>query len=228
MADRELVLFFNVHRLDALEQQLEKQGKSIETEMTAALHALYEENVPAAERAEVESLITKEEAEEQAQREAARKFAVIHFHEQDDDYYFTSENRKDFYSAACLYRYDIKDEVDIYTLPSFAQHFGEHQMIDGLTFSVLCDAMPNDPRITAAMVFDFENGTVSVCESSDNAWWTYALKDVSAAVYRADRKTGLNPNMRREIFDEALAGKEIDVDPVDGLDAQDAAPGMQM
>jgi len=50
-----------------------------------------------------------------------------------------------------------------------------------------------------------------VCQSSDNAWWYYDLKDVSSAVYRADRKSGLRPNAREEIFSTALGGKELTV-----------------
>ena len=61
------------------------------------------------------------------------------------------------------------------------------------------------------MEFNFEDGTVGVCQSSDNAWWYYDLNDVSAAVYRADRKSNLRPGAREEIFSAALEGKELDV-----------------
>lgn len=69
-----------------------------------------------------------------------------------------------------------------------------------MTFSVLCSAMPNDPRITALVEFDFDHDTISVCESSDNAWWTYNLKDVSTAMYKAERKEGLSLDARHEIL----------------------------
>lgn len=223
MADSDLTVYYNTHRLAALERILSESGSSLATELLHELDALYKHLVPEDEQEAIEARIAREQAEENAAREAARRFAVIHFCSEEDDFYFTTELRKDFYSAAHLYREYMKDEVGTSTLDSLARHFEEYQMIDDLTFSVLCDAMPNDQRITSLMEFDFDHGTVSVCESSDNAWWTYDLKDVSSAVYRAERKTGLRMETRREIFHEALAGKEIVMDepnetPVEGLD----------
>ena len=61
------------------------------------------------------------------------------------------------------------------------------------------------------MEFDLEDGTVGVCDSSDNAWRYYKLKDVSTAVYKAERKSGLRWSEEQEIFTKALSGKEIDV-----------------
>ena len=92
-----------------------------------------------------------------------------------------------------------------------------------MTFSVLCNAMPNDPRITALVEFDFDHNTVSVCESSANAWVSYNLKDVSAAMYKAERKEGLSLDARHEIFAAALEGKEITFDEV-----EDESPDLQM
>lgn len=228
MADTDITLFYNTHRLSALERILTESGSSLESELLHELNDLYKNLVPEDERSEIEFRIERENASENAAREAERRFAVIHFHEGDDDFHFTSELRNNFYSAAYLYRRDLKDEVGKYTLDSIARHFGEYQAIDELTFSVLCDAMPNDQRITALMDFDFDNGTVSVCESSDNAWWTYALNDVSAAVYRAERKSGLSLETRREIFSEALAGKEIAMDgEAECIEGSDS-PAMQL
>lgn len=228
MADTDITLFYNTHRLTALERILTESGRSLENELLHELNDLYKNLVPEDEQTEIESQIERETAAENAAREAARRFAVIHFHEGDDDFHFTSELRNSFYSAAYLYRRDLKDEVGKCTLDSLARHFGEYQAIDELTFSVLCDAMPNDQRITALMDFDFDRGMVSVCESSDNAWWTYDLNDVSAAVYRAERKSGLNLETRREIFSEALAGKEIEMDGENQDVEESDSPTMQM
>ena len=76
------------------------------------------------------------------------------------------------------------------------------------------------------MEYDLENGMVSACESSDNHWLTYNLKDVSTAVFRADRKSNLSLKERNEIFQEALHGKEIEFDGQD-FD-EDPVPTMTM
>ena len=88
--------------------------------------------------------------------------------------------------------------------------FGVHQPIDDLTFSVLCAAMEHDDRITALLEFDFDDGTISVKEQGDSEWRTYRLKDVSTAVYRAERKSTIPIAARELIFEEALRDREID------------------
>lgn len=178
MTDEEIVLYFNEHRLAKLESYLLKDGSSVEHELQNLLDRFYEQTLPEHERMEVEAKIELEREREAATREASRRFAVVHFHEGDDDFFFTSELRNSFYSIANLYRSTLKDEIGKYTLESIAQsNFSGCQTINDMTFSVLCNAMPNDPRITALVEFDFDHNTVSVCESSDNAWWTYNLKD---------------------------------------------------
>ena len=100
------------------------------------------------------------------------------------------------------------DEVQA-QLDSIANEFSEPQFIDPLTFSVLCDAMQNDTRISAAIEFDFENQVASVYERSTEEWKAYDLADMSEAVFHAERKKGLSLETRRAIFEEALNGKEI-------------------
>lgn len=85
-----------------------------------------------------------------------------------------------------------------------------HEPLTPEAFAKLVESAPNDHRITAMVEFDFENYTVSACESSDNHWWTYNLKDVCTAVFYADRRSGISSKARREIFDNRLEGKEID------------------
>ena len=210
MNDQEIVLYFNERRLEVLEAWLLKSRSSPEHELQSALNTLYEQTVPQDQRIELEAQIELEREHEAAAREAARRFAVVHFHEGDDDFFFTSELRNSFYSIANLYRSTLKDEIGKHSLDNVVLHaFIGCQPIHEMTFSALCDAMPNDHRITALVEFDFDHNTVSICESSDNAWWTYALKDVSTAVYKAERKEGLTLDARREIFSTALEGKEI-------------------
>lgn len=211
MTDEEIVLYFNEHRLAKLESYLLKNGSNVEHELQNLLDRFYEQTVPEHERMEVEAQIELESEQEGTAREAARRFAVVHLHESgDDDFLFTTELRNDFYSMAYLYQHELKDMVGTYTLDSLADRFGSYQAINAPTFSVLCDAMPNDPRITALVEFDFEHNTVSVCGSGDNEWRAYDLKDVSAAMCRAERKNDLSLVTRREIFNEALVGKEIE------------------
>ena len=228
MSDTELRLSFNSHRLSALERILTESGSSVENELQHELNDLYKNLVPEDEQNEIESRIERETAEENATREVAKRFAVIRFQENRDDIHFTVPLRDGFFSAANLYSHYIKDEVGKYPLEIIAGHFGDYNPIDGFTFSALCDSMPNNQRITALMDFDFDDGTVSVCESSDNAWWTYTLEDVSTAVYHAERNTEFPFETMREVFYMALAGKDIDMGSDEQMLAEDDTPTMQM
>lgn len=204
MSDIDVTVRYNQHRLNALKRVLEEQGKEIEPEMYHALDTLYKKSVPAEEQSEIESLIMRETKEPTGQ-----SFAVVHMHENDDDFHFTTELRNSFYNAAYLYSHYLQNDIGKLTLDSLAFQFGCCQPIDEVTFSVLCDTMPNDNRITALLEFDFDNGIISVCDSSDNHWQTYNLKDVSAAVCQSERKSGLTLQTQREIFEVSLQGKEI-------------------
>lgn len=140
MTDEEIVLYFNEHRLAKLESYLLKDGSSVEHELQNLLDRFYEQTVPEHERMEVEAQIELEREHEAAAREASRRFAVVHFHEGDDDFFFTSELRNSFYSIANLYRSTLKDEIGKYTLDSIAQsNFSGSQTINDnwiITFTV--------------------------------------------------------------------------------------------
>lgn len=223
MGDRDITIFFNDDKLNALERRLAPQGRTIEGTLMLHLDKLYAELVPASERSEIDQRIAQERAQAEAEREAARRFAVIHLHDAENDYQLTSELHTDFFQAARLYRLITKELKGPGSLVDrMSKSFMAHQSIDPRTFSELCDRMPYDSRITAIIEFDFEEGAVGVCQSSDNSWWYYNLKDVSNAVYRAERKSDLRWDTRKEIFESSLEGKELDVYGEE--ESQDEAP----
>ena len=92
MTDEEIVLYFNEHRLAKLESYLLKDGSSVEHELQNLLDRFYEQIVPEHERMEVEAQIELEREREAAQREASCRFAVVHFHEGDDDFFSLPRN----------------------------------------------------------------------------------------------------------------------------------------
>lgn len=206
MSDIEITLFLNEHRFAALEQALTEQDSSVEDYLKESFVDRYESLIPEERREEIETLIQQEE---QRQLEAGRQFAVLHFHEEGDDYHFTSELRDGFYSAAHRYQDEIQDKLGRQTLDSLALAFSEHQPIDEITFSVLCDAIEHDRRITAILEFDFDSGIVGVREQNDLQWRAYQLKDVSIAVSKAERLPHLPLAAKEIIFEDALQDREI-------------------
>lgn len=207
MADTDLTLHLSKQQVSALTDALSLQDETIEEKMLESFQSLYEQLVPESKRAEIDTEICRQNL--QSTEEASQRFAVVHLHDETDDIHFTTELHDDFYSIASLYNNDLKNDVGRLTLDSIANEFSEPQFIDPLTFSVLCDAMQNDKRISAAIEFDFENQVVGVYDRGAQKWKAYDLADMSEAVSHAESKKGLSLETRRAIFEEVLNGKEI-------------------
>ena len=61
MAIKGIMIHFNLHRLEALEQALSKQGLELDMVLAPALERLYEQYVPAPIRSSVEMKVHEEE-----------------------------------------------------------------------------------------------------------------------------------------------------------------------
>lgn len=205
----EVTLYFNELQLRALEDHLNFDGTTLKDELGKQFAFLYEQYVPQEEQLAIEAEIEEIEEAENAEREARRRFGVFHVHENGSDRYFTSELFDSLLSTA--YRYRLYDRGELSSNPkTFAEAFGEVEHISAAQYEELCDRMPNDHRIKVAADYDLDAGTVTTCQSSDNAWWAYRLRDLSVAAFKAHRSNYRGTDSREKIFDQALVGKEID------------------
>ena len=225
MTDEEITLYYNEYRLDVLRVNLVGQGRNLSQELYKALDRLYEQVVPSNEREKVEAFIKEEEQREAEEREAKRRFAVYHVRENGLDAYFVNENFKTFLSAA--YRYRLYSRGELSSQPqSLADAFLGSNETTAEDYELFCNQMPNDLRITAMIDFDLDNETVSVCNSSDNTWRYYRLHDLSVAAFKAYRGEYHPSEYRERIFNDALSGREIDIEAE--LLAETEPPIMQM
>lgn len=210
MNDIDITLFLNEYRVKALEEALgNRTAETIEDKLSEAFDVLYQEYVDDEQRASIEAKIECEEAAEQARIEAKRRFAVYHVRENGEDYHFTSDHFRSPMQAA--YRYRLYDRNELSANPqTLTAAFIETNPISLKKFNDACTDINSDKRITALVEFDLDEGRVSVCDNSDNAWQTFALHDFSVAAYKAYRSDYRSEDCRREIFNNSLAGKEID------------------
>ena len=183
----DITLYINEYRLRALSDALgNKIADTVEDKLMEAFGMLYQEHVPDEIRSEIESRIEREDAAEQARLEAKRNFAVYHIRENSEDYHFTSDYFKTPMQAAYRYRlYERGELADEHE--TFFEAFAETQPISLVKFNEVCTDINSDKRITSLMEFKLDDGTVSICDSSDNAWWSYSLHDFSVAAYKAYR-----------------------------------------
>ena len=209
MNDIDINLYYNRYRLDALERVLHSQGKSIEDAVYPMLDSLYEQLVPAEERGDIENRIAAENAQAAAEVEAARRFGVVHLEHGEDEYYLMTPVHKSLYDVASLYRKQLQPNIGKVPLWDLTGQFHKADRVFQSDYLRLCRAMPDDHRITALMELDFDSGTISVCDNRENSWTTYSLKDVSTAIFKAERKSGLSSAVRQRIFNEALQDKAM-------------------
>ena len=192
---------------DALGNQT---AETLEDKLTEAFDTLYQEYVPDEQRASIEARIERENAAEQARLEAARRFAVYHIRENGDDCHFTSDYFLSPMQAAYRYRLYARGELSA-DPKTFADAFIETNPVSLEYFSKVCADIHSDDRVTALFEFDLDEGRVSVYDGTDNEWQTYSLRDFSVAAYKAFRSDYRGEECRREIFNNSLAGKEMDL-----------------
>ena len=210
MSDIDITLYLNEYRVRALADALGDQtAETVEDKLAEAFDTLYQEYVPDEQRASIEATIEREDAAEQAKTEAARRFAVYHIRESGDDYHFTSDIFRSPMQAA--YRYRLYERGELSADPkTFANAFIETNPVSLEYFGKVCADIHADDRVTALLEFDLDEGRVSVYNRTDDEWQTYSLRDFSVAAYKAFRSDYRNEECRREIFNNSLAGKELD------------------
>ena len=209
MNDIDINLYYNRYRLDALERVLHSQGKSIEDAVYPMLDSLYEQLVPAEERGDIENRIAAENAQAAAEAEAAKRFALVHLEHGEDEFYLMTLVHKSLYDVASLYRKQLQPNIGKVPLWDLTGKFHKADRIFEADFYRMYRQMPVDKRITAAMHMEFGTGIIRVCDNDAGLWTVYRLKDISSAIYRAERKSGLSSAVRQRIFNEALQDKAI-------------------
>ena len=211
MNDIDITLYLNEYRVRALADALGDQtAETVEDKLAEAFDTLYQKYVPDEQRASIEATIENEYAAEQARLEAARRFAVYHIRENGDDCHFTSDHFLSPMQAAYRYRLYARGELSA-DPKTFTDAFIETNPVSLEYFGKVCADIHSDNRVTALLEFDLDEGRVSVCDSTDNEWQTYSLHDFSVAAYKAFRSDYRNEECRREIFNNSLAGKEMDL-----------------
>ena len=210
MNHEEITLYKPELMVNALKKHLEEMESDIPNEMDKAFDELYYRIVPLEERREIAKEIEKIEANELAQSEARRRFGVFHVRENGEDSYYLSNMFDKEVRAAYRYRVYSRGELSM-PRESLDKAMGEVEYVSKEHYDFLSASRANDPRATAVMDFDLDDGTVAFLDRNDK-WSAYKLTDVSVAAYKAYRSNHLSPDERTEIFEAALEGKEIDID----------------
>ncbi|MFQ8761546.1 MAG: hypothetical protein ACLSAF_20915 [Intestinimonas sp.] len=210
----EITLWYPEDKFNALSTALEPAGSSVEEELGRVLTELYERLVPSEQRVEIAEKLAREEqheAEERVRHEAETYRVSV---PQADH---RRPGLRKYHSAHAglgpprpgrLYPGDgAKDPCRHPQAAIFVPGQGETERLSTQDFAELSMArFRNDPHVNGAFQVDFPSGRFSFVMPGEG-WRSYALKDISAAIYKAGRKSGLSKLERLHRFFDALTDK---------------------
>lgn len=206
--DMQIELWLHKYKMDALAVVLAEENTTVEQRMQDALTELYVSLVPRETRQEVSARIKEELAAQEAEMEAAQKYAVFHVREDGRKEYFRLDRSQELlYTARDLRRY-LRHELQT-DAGSFADLFPRREAITLKEFNrLVLLRMENTGKVTGAFDVDFDKREFSAVNTM-TGWSTWAMGDVSVAACHAFRKEGLATDGRYRILLDKLEGKEI-------------------
>ena len=218
MGDTDITLWLNIHRMEALEEQLELEGSSVEKHLQDYLIDLYSEMVPFEEQQRINDLIAAEQKADEEAREAQRRFSVFRVRENAKETLFLSGGDMDtlrtadkLQEYAKIQKIDRRREVreSVKVSKGFDFLFSKYQPITEQQFrDAVEERQDNTGRVVGAYEIDLDKGEFSTLTIM-SGWKTFYVKDVCAAAYHAMRKDRIPWDDRWARFFSALEGREL-------------------
>ena len=206
MAEESIDLWMERRRLAALERVLKESGTDTQTVMQARLEELYNQYVPAQERAEINMTIEAERIAAEQKAEGARLTSAFRVTENGVEQYFKTDRGYEFLDVAHRLRLYLQKNL---VTDSFAEAYAGRKAITAEEFDELVAIrMDNTGKVVGAFDIDFDKREFSAVNVMDG-WETFAMGEVSKAAYHAFRKESLSTVQRWSRFLERLDGKQI-------------------
>ena len=208
MSSKEIVLWLDQRWYDALSKQL--KDETLEEHLESVLDQMCDQ-LPQREYERISQEIWRERQQAEQEREAARRFAVFRVTEEGDSVCFSvNEPLEMLQSAARLRGYLRRSEGDAPT--RFVGMFSQRERISQERFDAyVTERLDNTGRVTGAFDIDLDKGEFSTLNIMDG-WQSFAIKDVSTAVYFAMKNGGAALAQRWETFLDRLDGKLLTAD----------------
>jgi len=203
MSSREIALWIDDRWYDALTRHL--KDETVEDKLNDYLDTLVNQ-LPLQEYERISQEIYQEDQRAKAEQEATRKFAVFHIREGSAEYYVQTDCDVEFLGAARLLRSCLRSGGGAH---EYMKMLHRPEEISSEQFQQMAALrMENTGKVTGAFELDFDLRQFSALSIMDG-WKVFAMKDVSAASYYAQRKQYLTIEERWRRFLDRLAGKEI-------------------
>ena len=206
MADHvDITLWIDRRWKEAIEKHL--RDETLEEHLENVLDELCNQ-LPEREYERISRAIQSEAAAQRAEEEAARTYAAYHVTEHGQEWYFKASPGEELLVACKKLRSYVTAEKG--TAPDkFIGMFFGRQPITAKEFDALTAVrMENTGKVRGVFDVNFDKREFSAVHIMDG-WQTWAMRDVSAAVYHATRSQFASSDDKwRKLLDH-LSGKEI-------------------
>ena len=206
MADHvDITLWIDRRWKDAIEKHL--KGETLQEHLENVLDELCNQ-LPEQEYERISCAIQSEAAAQRAKKEAARTYAAYHVTERGQEWYFKTSPGEELLVACKKLRGYVAAEKG--TAPDkFIGMFFGGQPITAKEFDALTAVrMENTGKVRGVFDVNFDKREFSAVHIMDG-WRTWAMQDMSAAVYHATRSQfASSDDQWRKLLDH-LSGKEI-------------------
>ena len=206
MADHvDITLWIDRRWKNAIEKHL--KGETLQEHLENVLDELCNQ-LPEQEYERISCAIQSEAAAQRAKEEAARTYAAYHVTEHGQEWYFKTSPGEELLVVCKKLRGYVTAEKG--TAPDkFIGMFFGGQPITAKEFDALTAVrMENTGKVRGVFELDFDKREFSAVHIMDG-WRTWAMRDVSAAVYHATRSQFASSDDQWRKLLEHLDGKEI-------------------
>ena len=204
MAEEEIRIPFNKHKLDALKVALYEEGIDLDQSLEKYIGKLYADKVPKNERAKIERQIQEEINAEQEKQD---RFIAVRLTDGEETVCFTASGSNSFYGVAGQLK-DMLKEADDSTLDSLLEYFIDAYVMDDRLFDIVAGA-PDNPLLQAVMELNFKDCTMSFKGRGTAQPVRYEMEDAEKAYRRAESIPKISGKAREELFRDYLQGREI-------------------
>lgn len=201
----EIVLWLDRRWKNAIEKHL--KGETLQEHLETVLDELCNQ-LPEREYERISHAIQSEAAAQRAEEEAARTYAAYHVTERGQEWYFKTSPGEELLTIGKKLRSYITSEK--VTMPDlFIKMFAGGRPITAEEYNALTAVrMENTGKVRGVFDVNFDKREFSAVHIMDG-WQTWAMRDVSVAVYRAAQKQLVSGDVMLQKLLECLNGKEI-------------------
>lgn len=203
----ETLIWFQEDKLRALEKALEQSSATVEQMLYQELEALYERCVPEDQRCAIADKLAEEDRQNDLEeaRKAIEAYRVSAVQIVCDGAcrFWKLARAWDILSAAAILRKALRQtEHDPRDL--FERELGEKEVISLSEFIRLGDSrFQGALQVTGVYCVDFDHLRFSFLQPAES-WKTCDVKDISTAIYQAERKSGISKDEKLGRFMASL------------------------